>query len=136
MVGFPGETDNDIDHLMEFLSKARFDHVGVFSYINEEGCPAEHFAGQINEDIKQKRADRVMALQSEISSDLLSRFVGRTEPVLVEGYSKETDLLLEGRTRFQAPDVDGCVLINDGTAHPGDIPGCGNHRGPGVRSGG
>lgn len=62
-----------------------------------------------------------MGLQAEISTQQLKQYVGKKEPVLVEGVSQETDLLLEGRTRYQAPDIDGCVLINDGTARPGDI---------------
>lgn len=121
LVGFPGETEEDVKQLIEFVEMARFDHVGIFTYANEEGCPAEHFGGQVEEDEKKNRAERVIKVQAEISSQLLKQHVGKTEPVLVEGTSRETDLLLEGRTRFQAPDVDGCVLINDGTARPGDI---------------
>jgi ribosomal protein S12 methylthiotransferase len=63
----------------------------------------------------------VAALQSEVSAEILQKYLGKTEPVLVEGLSGETDLLLTGRTRFQAPDIDGCVLINEGVASPGDI---------------
>ena len=62
-----------------------------------------------------------MQIQSEVSAEILRKYVGRTEPVLVEGVSEETDLLLAGRTRFQAPEIDGCVLINDGIARPGEI---------------
>ncbi|MCI5124490.1 MAG: TRAM domain-containing protein, partial [Candidatus Electrothrix sp. AR5] len=58
---------------------------------------------------------------AEISAQRLQQYVGKKEVVLVEGVSQETELLLEGRTRYQAPDIDGCVFINDGTASPGDI---------------
>lgn len=121
LVGFPGETDQDVEQLLEFLQKARLDHVGVFPYANEEGCPAEHFPNQIPEQEKIARCEAVMEVQSAISQEILGKYVGRTEQVLVEGLSRETDLLLEGRTRYQAPDVDGCVYINDGTANAGDI---------------
>ena len=121
LVGFPGETDEDIDQLVDLLKTVRFSHVGVFTYANEAGCPAEHLAGQIDEAEKKNRAVEVMEVQSRISAELLKQHIGKIEPVLIEGVSRETDLLLEGRTRYQAPDVDGCVLINEGTACPGDI---------------
>ena len=66
-------------------------------------------------------ARAAMAAQAEVSSALLQEQVGTVQPVLVEGYSKETDLLLEGRTRFQAPDIDGCVYISAGQPDVGDI---------------
>jgi ribosomal protein S12 methylthiotransferase len=121
LVGFPGETEADIDELAAFLSSMRIDHVGVFAYSNEEGSPSEFFENQISEEEKQARVEHIHTLQASISSDILQKYVGRIEQVLVEGVSKETDLLLEGRTRFQAPDIDGCVLINEGIANPGDI---------------
>lgn len=121
MVGFPGETDDDILQLEEFLLQYRLDHVGVFSYTNEEGARSEFFGAQCSEETKQERMERILKLQAGISKEILQRYVGRTVPVLVEGLSKETDLLLEGRTVYQAPEIDGCVYINDGTASPGDI---------------
>lgn len=121
LVGFPGETDDDIDQLKEFIGREHIDHVGVFAYANEEGCPAETHAGQIDEELKEVRLAEVAELQSQVSAANLQKYVGRIEPVIIEGLSSETDLLLMGRTRFQAPDIDGCVLINDGTASPGDI---------------
>lgn len=121
LVGFPGETDDDILQLKEFIRTHRIDHVGIFPYANEEGCPAEAHANQIEEEIKEFRLGEVAELQSEVSAEILQKYVGKTEPVLVEGLSSETDLLLTGRTRFQAPDIDGCVLINEGEASPGDI---------------
>jgi ribosomal protein S12 methylthiotransferase len=121
LVGFPGETDDDIAQLKSFIRTRHIDHVGVFAYANEEGCPAEGYGKQIDEDVKESRLEDVAALQAQVSTKILQKFVGRTEPVMVEGLSSETDLLLAGRTRFQAPDIDGCVLINDGIANPGDI---------------
>lgn len=121
MVGFPGETEEDVLQMEEFLRQYRIDHVGVFSYTNEEGALSEFYEKQLSDEVKQERMQRIMALQAGISSEILHKYVGRTVPVLVEGLSQETDLLLEGRTVYQAPDIDGCVYINDGTASPGDI---------------
>ncbi len=121
MVGFPGETEEDVLQMESFLKQYRIDHVGVFSYTNEEGALSEFYEKQLSDVVKQERMQRIMALQADISSDILHKYVGQTIPVLVEGLSRETDLLLEGRTVYQAPDIDGCVYINDGTANPGDI---------------
>lgn len=121
LVGFPGETEKDVEELLAFLRDVRLDHVGVFPYANEEGCASEHMPGQVDEEEKFVRRDLVMDVQSAISAEIQGKYVGKMEQVLVEGVSAETDLLLEGRTRFQAPDVDGCVYINDGIASPGDL---------------
>lgn len=121
LLGFPGETNDDVNQVETFLTDAELDHVGIFAYANEEGCPAERLSDQVNETVKAERVQRIAAVQSEISAKKLQRFVGRVEPVLIEGVSRETDLLLEGRTRFQAPDIDGCVLINEGETSPGEI---------------
>lgn len=121
LVGFPGETEADVEQLMTFMKKMKLDHVGVFPYANEEGAPSEKFPLQLDEEEKLARRDAVLSLQAELSAALQQKYVGRKELVLVEGLSRETDLLLEGRTRFQAPDVDGCVYINDGQASPGEL---------------
>ncbi|MDR3631215.1 MAG: 30S ribosomal protein S12 methylthiotransferase RimO [Desulfocapsaceae bacterium] len=121
LLGFPGETEKDILMLEDFLQDVKIDHVGVFAYANEEGCPAEFFPDQCPEEEKSDRVEHILSLQAGISQKILKKYIGRLEPVLVEGLSKETDLLLEGRTRFQAPDIDGQVYINDGQANPGDI---------------
>jgi ribosomal protein S12 methylthiotransferase len=121
MVGFPGETENDIAEMIDFLQEHQFEHLGVFAYANEEGCKAASFAGQIPEEVKEERLRKIMELQAGISFTALQRHVGRVEQVLVEGLSKESDLLLEGRTRHQAPEIDGCVYITRGTAEPGNL---------------
>jgi ribosomal protein S12 methylthiotransferase len=121
MVGFPGETDDDVRQLEQFLREARLDHVGVFAYANESGSPSENFSHQCSEAEKNDRLGFILGVQAEVSETIVQKYVGRVEPVLVEGMSRESDLLLEGRTRFQAPDIDGCVYITDGTANPGDI---------------
>jgi ribosomal protein S12 methylthiotransferase len=121
LVGFPGETEVEFLEIESFLSQNQIDHVGVFAYANEEGCPSEGYPGQLPEDEKKRRCDHLLTLQAGFSTAIQKKYIGKVEPVLVEGLSRETDLLLEGRTRYQAPEVDGCVYINDGTANPGDI---------------
>ncbi len=121
LVGFPGETESDVRQLESFLETAKIDHVGVFPYADEEGCPSEFFPEQIAEEIRQERLDRILSRQAVISTEIQKKYLGSIEPVLVEGVSRETDLLLEGRTRYQAPDIDGCVYINEGQAAPGEI---------------
>ncbi len=121
LLGFPGETEADVRQVESFLLEAQLDHVGVFGYANEEGSAAEKLSPKIAEAEISERLQRVIALQSEISRRRLGRFVNTIEPVLVEGLSDETDLLLQGRTRYQAPDIDGCVLINEGETRSGEI---------------
>ncbi len=121
LVGFPGETEKEFMEIESFLREEMIDHVGVFSYANEEGCPSEKYDGQLSQDEKKRRCDHLLALQADLSRDIQQKYVGRVEPVLVEGVSRETELLLEGRTRYQAPEVDGCVYINEGEANAGDI---------------
>lgn len=121
LLGFPGETEEDISELESFLLAMRLDHVGVFAYADEEGAPSEFFDDQRTDAEKNDRVAHILSIQSQISTEIQKKYLGRIEPVMVEGLSRETDLLLEGRTRFQAPDIDGCVYINDGQASPGDI---------------
>jgi len=121
LVGFPGETDKEYLELERFLKDVRLDHVGVFAYANEDGVPAARLQNQVPENVRNERKEMLLNLQAEISSENLKKYVGKDIDVLVEGVSEETDLLLEGRSKYQAPDVDGVVYINDGTANPGDI---------------
>ncbi len=121
LLGFPGETDRDILELENFIKDVQFDHLGVFGYANENGCPSEKYDNQCGEDVKQQRVDHILSLQSNISQNKLKRYVGQTMSVLVEGVSRESDLLLEGRTKFQAPEIDGCVYITEGNVNQGDI---------------
>jgi ribosomal protein S12 methylthiotransferase len=121
MVGFPGEEEEDVDEMVSFLEHWTLDHVGIFRYADEEGSVAIKLPGKIDEDITMERYNRVMSVQAEISNKRQQRFVDTVEPVLVEGVSRESDLLLEGRTLYQAPDIDGCVYITDGTVNSGDI---------------
>jgi ribosomal protein S12 methylthiotransferase len=117
IVGFPGETDQDFAELCDFVRAQRFDHVGVFTYFPEEGTPAATLPGQVPEDVKLERQAELMRIQAAISRERLEARVGTEVDVLVEGLAQESALLLRGRTRFQAPDVDGQVYIT--SAPPG-----------------
>jgi ribosomal protein S12 methylthiotransferase len=121
IVGFPGETEEQFQELLEFVAKYRFDRVGCFKYSPEENTPAGKFEDQVDEKTKQRRFETLMELQQEISREKHREFIGKTIKVLVEGFSAETDLLLEGRNSQQAPDIDGVVLINDGQAAVGEM---------------
>lgn len=121
IVGFPGETEEQFEELLKFISEQKFDRVGCFKYSPEENTPGGRMENQIDEETKNRRYEAVMEIQQNISRDKHRAFIGRTLDVLVEGYSEETDLLLQGRTSQQAPDIDGVVLINDGQAKVGDM---------------
>ncbi|CAG35546.1 30S ribosomal protein S12 methylthiotransferase RimO [Desulfotalea psychrophila] len=121
LVGFPGETEEEYAEIGEFLRVRKLDHVGVFPYSNEEGAPSEHFPDQVDDEIKESRCARLLELQQELSTEIQKKYVGTVQKVLVEGVSEETDLLLEGRTQYQAADVDGRVYINEGQVVAGEI---------------
>ncbi|WP_027713713.1 30S ribosomal protein S12 methylthiotransferase RimO [Desulfuromonas sp. TF] len=121
IVGFPGETEEQFSRLLDFVSEGHFERVGVFRYSREEGTAAAALDEQIPERVKATRYRKLMKVQSRVSFRKNRQLVGRTEPVLVEGYSEETDLLLRGRSIRQAPDVDGQVYITAGQAEIGDI---------------
>jgi ribosomal protein S12 methylthiotransferase len=113
IVGFPGETDQDFETLHDFVETARFDHLGVFLYSNEETSASCDLPGQVPAKVARQRRHQLMALQRRISRKKLRNWVGRRVPVLVEGRAEETELLLQGRMESQAPGIDGRVLIND-----------------------
>lgn len=121
MVGFPGETEEFFDELNQFISETAFDHLGVFSYSPEEGTPAAGFPDPVPEAVRQARRELLMERQKGISLKKNRSRIGTLEPVLVTGTSPESDLLIQGRARFQAPEVDGVVYIADGEPKIGEI---------------
>lgn len=121
IVGYPGETEAQFEELLAFVQEQRFERVGCFKYSPEEDTKAATLPNQVADEIKERRYEQLMALQMEISRERHADMVGKTLPVLVEGLSEETDLLLQGRTSQQAYDIDGIVYINDGSAQVGDI---------------
>lgn len=109
MVGFPGETDEDFNELMEFVRWARFECMGAFAYSEEEGTySAEHYTDDVPEEVKQERLSRLMALQQEISAEIQAAKVGTTMRVIID--RKEGDYYI-GRTEYSSPEVDPEVLI-------------------------
>jgi len=121
IVGFPGETQEHFEELLQFVAEQKFDRVGCFKYSPEENTPGGKMDQQVDEDIKQFRFEALMEVQQNISRDKHRAFIGKTIEVVVEGLSEETDLLLQGRMSQQAPDIDGVVLINDGQAKVGQF---------------
>ncbi|MGA3084197.1 MAG: 30S ribosomal protein S12 methylthiotransferase RimO [Thermodesulfobacteriota bacterium] len=121
MVGFPGERDEDFQELLQFVAETAFDHLGVFKYSPEEGTPAAGYSDQVPEEIGQRRMELLMSRQKEISLKKNQSRISSVEPVLISGISPESDLLIEGRTRFQAPEVDGVVFITDGAPQTGEM---------------
>src|SRR5258707_4906043 len=113
ITGFPGETDEDFEELLTFVKNVEFDRVGVFTYSDEEGTPAYDLPNKVDPKIASQRRARLMKGQSRISRRRNRAKVGETVRVLFEGESNESELLWQGRMQTQAPDIDGCVLIND-----------------------
>ena len=119
IVGFPGETDRDFDELCSFVEAARFDHVGVFSYSDDETSESHHLDGKVNRRMIYNRRRKLMAIQRKISRGRNRERVGQRLPILITGPSKETDLLWEGRLATQAEEIDGKTYI---TEFAGEIP--------------
>ena len=113
IVGFPGETDEDFEDLLDFLDQAQLDRVGCFAYSPVEGAAANDLPNPVPEDIKQARLARFMELQAEISGDRLEAKIGRRETVLVDEVVDEGAV---ARSRADAPEIDGQVFI-DGATH-------------------
>jgi len=115
IVGFPGETDDDVEALCRFLEEAEFERVGVFEYSNEENTAAASLPGQLSTDVKRERRARVMAVQARVAARRAATQVGRVVEVLVEGSRGRRST---GRTRTQAPEIDGIITL-DGPATAG-----------------
>ena len=111
IVGFPGETEAEFEHLLEFLQAAQLDRVGCFIYSPVDGAAANALANPVPEEIKLERLDRFMRLQETISEARLRRWVGRRVRVLIDGVDADEGQLI-GRTTADAPDIDGIVRIS------------------------
>jgi len=120
ITGFPGETDEDFEELLAFIKNVEFDRVGVFTYSDEEGTPAFELPNKVDPKVAKQRRGRLMKAQSRISRKRNKAKIGEVLRVIFEGESNESDLLWQGRIETQAPDIDGCVLIND--ASEGFLP--------------
>jgi ribosomal protein S12 methylthiotransferase len=124
IVGFPGESAEDITILEDFVKEAKFDWLGVFGYSDEEGSAAFPLEDKLNKRTIESRKRRLMKLQQSISKRAKQQWIGRELVILAEGESAETPLLWEGRTQFHAPEIDGKVYINDFGDLESPEPGC------------
>lgn len=109
--GFPGETEEQHQELIDFVDEMEFERLGVFTYSQEEGTVAAGFPDQIPEEIKQQRRNEIMELQQAISYEQDQKLVGKEVDVLIEGYLYEDNIYI-GRTYRDAPKVDGCIFVN------------------------
>lgn len=121
IVGFPGEGDEEFAELMDFVHEVRFDHLGAFTYSWQEENPGSALGDPVSEDEKKQRHRLLLEAQQEITLEHNRGLVGKTLPALVSGRLPEMELLLEARLKRQAPEIDGRMLINDGTALPGSL---------------
>ena len=110
IVGFPGETDEQFETLLQFVKQARFERLGAFTYSAEEGTAAAKMPDQIDEDVKQRRLDQLMMLQQAISMELNEARIGTECEVLVDGFDDETGQFY-GRSLMEAPESDGCIWL-------------------------
>jgi ribosomal protein S12 methylthiotransferase len=126
IVGYPGETESDFRELCDFVRAAKFDWMGVFAYSDVETAASHALSNKVDPALIAERREKLMSIQKSISAANLRRFVGRRMTALVEGPSKENDLVWDARLETMAPEIDGKVLLTDietpqGTARPGDI---------------
>jgi ribosomal protein S12 methylthiotransferase len=108
IVGFPGETEEDVDFLLQWLKEAKLERVGCFQYEPVKGAPANDIAGAVPPEVKEERWHRFMQTQQKVSARLLKRWVGQTLPVLID---EAGPTVATGRTKYDAPEIDGAVYV-------------------------
>ena len=111
ITGFPGETEEDFEELLDFVYDMNFERLGVFTYSAEEGTKAAEMNEQIDEEVKEARRNAVMEMQQDITFDYMASLVGNITKVLIEGYMVDDDVYV-GRTYMDAPNIDGLVFVN------------------------
>ncbi len=121
LVGHPGETDEAFARLRDFVAEGEIDHLGVFPWSREEGTVSAMQPGRVDEAVAQARQAEIMTLQEGIRAAEHARWIGRELTVMIDGESTESEFLLDGRHEGQAPQIDGKVIVTDGTATPGDM---------------
>lgn len=112
IVGFPGETDEQFEHLAQFIEQHRFDRLGVFTYSKQEEVSSGHMDNQVPEKVKKARRKKIMQIQHKISEELNAKFVGREIDVLIESYDDKKQLFC-GRSQWDAPQIDNQVYVSD-----------------------
>ena len=108
IVGFPGETEEDVDILLDWLKEAKLDRVGCFRYEPVKGAPANEIAGAVPDEVKEQRWHRFMRAQREVSAKLMKAKVGRRLPVIID---EAGPTVAKGRTKYDAPEIDGTVYV-------------------------
>ena len=121
ITGFPGETETHFRHMVRFLCEMEFDHVGIFTYSDEEGTTAFDYPDKVPQEVKEERKNILMEFQKEIVLQKNRERIGRVESVLVEGFDPQENYLMTGRLASQAPDIDGQILLEKCEAEPGQI---------------
>ncbi len=121
IVGYPTETETAFEELKNFISEHRFGRVGVFTYSREEDTAAYLLEDEVDEEVAEARKDELMMIQQKISEEFLASFIGKTIPVIIDKPGNEGEFLWEGRSFFDAPDIDGIVFIESGDAEAGKI---------------
>jgi len=121
IVGFPGETEEHFQDLVGFIEKARFDHLGAFAYSPENDTPGAALPNRVPRHVARRRLRQLLEAQKPIALERRQRLVGRRLEVIVEGPCEETEHLLQGRHYGMAPEIDGRLLINDGSAPAGAL---------------
>ncbi|MCU0553634.1 MAG: 30S ribosomal protein S12 methylthiotransferase RimO [Syntrophales bacterium] len=124
IVGYPGETEDAFERLLRFVEEARFESLGVFTYSPEEGTKAAEMPGQVPEQEKRRRQALVMETQAAIADEIGLARIGAVEDVLIEGRTGRKDFPWRGRTRFQAPEIDGITYVRGAALAPGGIVRC------------
>ncbi|WHX51157.1 30S ribosomal protein S12 methylthiotransferase RimO [Paenibacillus woosongensis] len=120
IVGFPGETEEDFERLCDFVREIKFDRLGVFTYSKEEDTPASRLPDQVEEEVKEWRANTLMEIQREVSNQNAGKFVGQVLDVLVERYDGRSDVYI-GRSQYDAPEIDGEVYVTNCPVGIGEI---------------
>jgi ribosomal protein S12 methylthiotransferase len=122
LVGFPGETEEEFEELLDFFKEEEFDYMSVFPYSREDGTKAATMDGQVDEDVKMDRAQRLLDVAEELGFSATAKHVGERVKVIIDGVDETDDgVELIGHTWFQAPDCDGAVHIESGEAAVGDV---------------
>jgi ribosomal protein S12 methylthiotransferase len=121
IVGYPGETEEQYHELIEFVKDIEFERLGVFKYSQEEDTPAGELANQIAPEVKEERYEKLMSIQRKISLRKNKNLEGKTLDVLIERYDEETGLVPVGRSRREAPEIDGNIYVSGKDVTPGKI---------------
>jgi ribosomal protein S12 methylthiotransferase len=120
IVGFPGETEEDFANLVAFIREMEFDRLGVFAYSQEQDTPAARLPDQVDEDVKEFRANTLMEIQREISKIRNGNRIGLDLDILIESYDGRNDVYI-GRSQYDAPEIDGEVFVTSRTAIIGEM---------------